>query len=91
MTSAEAELARRVGATLRRYRSDRRLTQEAVAELAGLSRVSVSYVENGHEAVGLGTFVALARAVGAEPAEVLRLALEPADARDLWVRAVLRG
>jgi transcriptional regulator with XRE-family HTH domain len=58
------------GQRLRELRKSRRLSQERLAELAGLHRTYVSSVELGHRNVGLDNIYALAAALGVEPREL---------------------
>lgn len=51
------------GATLRRLRRERGLSQEALAEATGLSTNFVGEMERGLKAPGLGVIVRLARAL----------------------------
>ena len=57
------------GATLRRLREERALTQEEVADRADIHWTYLSQVENGHRNPGLENVVYLAKAIGVTPAE----------------------
>jgi len=59
------------GATLRRIRTDRGLSQERVAELTGLSTNFVGEMERGLKAPGLAVIVRLARALGVSVQDLL--------------------
>ncbi|MBA3305510.1 MAG: helix-turn-helix transcriptional regulator [Thermoleophilaceae bacterium] len=59
---AEPELARRMGALLRRLRDDLSLSQEALADRAGLHATYVGNVERGEKNI---TVVTLARVLDA--------------------------
>ncbi len=61
------EFAERV----RRHRADRSLTQEQLAELAGLDRKTISRVENGHYSPSLDNVWALADALNVEAYSLL--------------------
>ncbi len=64
------------GLRLRELRTRRGLSQEALADLAGLDRTYVSSCERGHRNVSLENIYRFAVALGVEPAELLR---RPAD------------
>lgn len=53
-----------VGARIRSLRLDRNLTQERLAERAGVSRDTVIYAETGRKAVSLDVIHLLAQALG---------------------------
>lgn len=53
-----------VGAHIRSLRRERNLTQERLAERAGVSRDTVIYAENGIKAASLDTLHLFARALG---------------------------
>ena len=55
----------RVGANLARLRLDRGLTQEALADKAGLSRFALGQIERGYARPRMRTLLGLARALGA--------------------------
>ena len=52
------------GRQLKKYRTQAKLDQKQVAEMVGVSREFVSYVENGKKKPALETAIALAKAVG---------------------------
>lgn len=56
---------------VRRNRADRSLTQEQLAELAGLDRKTISRVENGHYSPSLDNVWALADALNIEAYSLL--------------------
>jgi transcriptional regulator with XRE-family HTH domain len=62
------------GLRLRQLRLDRGLSQEALAEAAGLDRTYVSSCERGRRNVSLLNIHKLAAALGAAPEELLRRA-----------------
>jgi transcriptional regulator with XRE-family HTH domain len=76
-TSPMPEIAR-IGEAFARRRIELRLTQQAVADLAGVSRSSVQSLEYGTGSTKLASVV--------EIAEVLGLALEPMSAADAEAR-----
>lgn len=59
-----------VGARIRSLRLDANLTQEGLAERAGVSRDTVIYAETGRKAMSIDTAHLLARALG-EPVSSL--------------------
>jgi len=65
------ELRRIVAQNLRRLRQDRGLTQEELADRAGLNRNYVGMVEREENAPTVDTLEALAKALKIEAAELL--------------------
>ena len=61
-------LARRraIGARIREVRRDRRLSQEKLAELAGIDRQSVNRIEQGHQSPVLDNLIRVAAALQME-------------------------
>jgi transcriptional regulator with XRE-family HTH domain len=66
---------RYAGANVRKLRERRRLTQEQLAELAGIEARYVRLIERGRMNVTLAVLVAVGDALGVEPARLFR----PAD------------
>jgi transcriptional regulator with XRE-family HTH domain len=60
-----------LGTTVRRLRRERGLSQERVAKDCGMSRSALANIEAGHQRVAFHQFLALARALRAEPQELL--------------------
>lgn len=65
-------LADRFGRRLRSTRRAHGLTQQRVADLAGLTRRAVQYLEEGQRVARLDTLLALATALEVEAADLLR-------------------
>jgi transcriptional regulator with XRE-family HTH domain len=59
------------GRRLRMARREAQLTQEALAKRVGLSRTSITNIEQGNQHVGLHLLYELAKAVGVRPVELL--------------------
>jgi transcriptional regulator with XRE-family HTH domain len=55
------------GAALRRAREDKLLTSVEAAELSGISRATISKLENGHHPGQIATLRTLARLYGTDP------------------------
>lgn len=62
------------GLALRQMRERRRLSQEALADLAGVHRTYVGSVERGERNISLRNIEALARALGQSASMVLKVA-----------------
>jgi len=61
-----------VGDAVRRHRLALSLSQEALADLAGLHRTYVADVERGARNLGLINIVKISRALGISPSELLK-------------------
>jgi len=61
---------------LKRLRTEAGLSQEALADRAGLHRTYVSSVEGGHRNVTLENIFAFAEALGTTPSALVRLPTE---------------
>jgi transcriptional regulator with XRE-family HTH domain len=66
-----AAVARDFGAKLRQAREGAGLTQEALADLSGISRTAISPLERGQHMPRLDTLIKLAGALGTEPCELI--------------------
>ena len=62
------------GLRVRAVRASRGLSQEALADLAGLHRTYVGSVERGERNIALLNIYRLAEALGVEPADLLTVA-----------------
>ena len=65
-----------LGERIRERRMELRLSQEALAEKAGISANTVSRIEGGQMSMGIGTFIKLAQATGADANELLGIVPE---------------
>jgi transcriptional regulator with XRE-family HTH domain len=61
----------RFGQRVRTLRTERGLSQEALADAARLHRTHISLIERGERAVRLETVAALAVALGVQPSELM--------------------
>jgi transcriptional regulator with XRE-family HTH domain len=66
-----SEVGARFGATLRKIRRSRRLSQESLAELAGVTADYLGFVERGENVPTVVMMLRLARALGVDPAALL--------------------
>lgn len=73
------EVYKRIGARIRRRRRFLELPQEDLAEKAGLSRGSISNIEAGRQQLYVHHLVAIATALGQEPADLLAPADPPTE------------
>jgi putative transcriptional regulator len=64
-----------VGHKVRELREERRMSQTELAERAGISRVTVNRVENGHLVPSATTVVQLAGALDVDPGEFFAVPL----------------
>lgn len=71
------EVMQQLGGNVQRLRRKKRLTQQALAELAGLDLSYTQRVERGQVNVTLGTLVTFADALGVPPAALLKLGKAP--------------
>jgi transcriptional regulator with XRE-family HTH domain len=69
--SASQQHRRILGATIRATRAEAALSQEALAEKAGLSTVFISRVERGIESPSLDSLVKIAKALGVRVRELV--------------------
>lgn len=68
---AEGELQRAFGRNLRRYREERGLSQEALADLLGMHRTYVGGVERGERNLTLKSVEKIAGLLGEAPLALL--------------------
>lgn len=74
-TLSESDLRKRLATNLRTLRAAQGLSQESLADEAGIHRTFVSQVERELKNVSLDSIRKLANALGVDPAELFR----PAD------------
>jgi len=61
-----------MGREIRRHRNAKKLSQEKLAELAGLNRNYIGFVERAERSPRAVTIFKIARALGLHPSELLR-------------------
>jgi len=93
-----------IGKQIRQLREKKGITQERLAELASLTRTSITNIEKGRQKLPIHTLYVLANALGAEANEFLpnlrknkKQVLARKDLKDLttkevrWVEAIMTG
>ncbi|MFG6096994.1 helix-turn-helix transcriptional regulator [Leptothoe sp. ISB3NOV94-8A] len=60
-----------LGKKIRAVREERKLTQEALASLLGITRTSVTNIEKGRQKMFLHTFLEIAKVLGISPDELM--------------------
>jgi transcriptional regulator with XRE-family HTH domain len=78
---ADRDLAWQVGSTIRRMRRERRLSVSAAADLAGVSRQTLSCQENGQYLPSLLTLIKILAALGYSWGEFGRMLAPDASRR----------
>jgi transcriptional regulator with XRE-family HTH domain len=68
----EGDLQRAVGRSLRRYRQERGLSQEAFADLVGVHRTYMGGLERGERNLTLRSLERIAAMIDVDPLELLR-------------------
>ena len=71
-----SEYSHMLGHHMQQIRRSRNLTQEQVAELLGMDRVSIGYIEQGRRAPKLSTLFSLARVYNVDMQEFFSLPME---------------
>ena len=71
MAEDDAAYLRKVGLRYRLYRTALGLSQDAFAERAAVSRVTLGSIERGEHSAGLLTYRALTRALGRDMGDLL--------------------
>ena len=74
MREEKAETAKTMGEVLKKARTERKMTQEFVAESLGVSRQAVSKWESGRSDPSTSNLIALAKLFGVPPEDLLRQA-----------------
>ena len=69
MNTEKKEL--RVSARLKKLRIERELSQDALAQKAGIERKTINRIENGHFSPNLSTLLSVCKALKVKPSEVL--------------------
>ena len=83
----QTEFYRQLGANIRQCRERRKLSQEAVARMAGLTRTSLTNIESGRQHPPLHTFCELAEQLNADYAELIPRRSRAVMADDLEEKA----
>lgn len=78
---AHSESAASVGENIRLFRDKRSLTQERLAELAGIHRISLSLIESGRQRPSLDTATAIARVLEVSVDDLLQAPVTPNNRR----------
>ena len=71
MSATQSSARQRFGANLRRLRQARGLSQEGLAQIAGIHRTYIGAVERGERNVSIDNMERIAAAVGASVADLL--------------------
>jgi transcriptional regulator with XRE-family HTH domain len=78
LREADAQFLHRLGHQIRQERHDRKLSQQQLAGMAGVSRNFVSLVERGCTGFDVVRLIRVAEALGMQPASLLAAAQLPA-------------
>lgn len=68
---SRSEEGLKFGESVRRLRKERNLSQEALAERAGMNADFVGFIERGENVPTLTTILQLARALGVQPSAII--------------------
>ncbi len=91
MTSRnDQDVTAEFGTRLRSLRDKKDISQERLAELAGVHWTTIGQIERGERGVKLVTLLRLAKGLGVDPA-VLVKGMEPPDEPAVKTRPVKRG
>ena len=93
-----------IGSQIRQLRTKKRITQQRLAELASLTRTSITNIEKGRQKLPIHTLYVLANALGVEAKDFLpdvkrnqeevfgKKALKDLSRKEVrWVEAVMKG
>lgn len=72
MSSDISSHEQKLAAAIKSFRKSRGLTQEALAEKAGLDRKTINRIEKGHYAPTMSNFFQISEALEVEPQELLK-------------------
>ena len=75
----QAEFYRKLGESIRKSRKRRKLSQDKLAKMVGLTRASLTNIENGRQHPPLHTFCEIVEQLGVKFAELLPRSLAPRD------------
>ena len=64
--------AKKVGKVLRRFREEKKQTQELVSGFAGIGRSQLSAIERGERRPTLETFYRISEALGVKPSVIMK-------------------
>jgi transcriptional regulator with XRE-family HTH domain len=70
--SANQSIRSRIGTAVRKFREERDLSQDALAERAGMPQVTISAIERGTRTPGADTLWKLAQGLGVSPNDIFR-------------------
>ena len=72
----DSKIIKALGVAVREQRRNLGLSQESLAELAGVHRTYIGMIERGEKNITLSNLVKMANALGLSPSDLLRLAEE---------------
>ena len=71
-----------IGLRIKHARNSKRMTQEKLAEVLGISRIQIAYLENGERGISLELLVDISNALNVPITELLADSLSAADKID---------
>lgn len=72
MTHASERFAHDVSTNLMRMRKKRKLSQDALADKAGVDRKTINRIENNHFSPSMDTFFRICGALGVKPVDMVK-------------------